>query len=66
MVDNPGRMTYNPMYEPIDKNVFNFSGLDSEKWKVLYPGAQEIMPRRINDILGKSVVIKADVDDKYA
>ena len=30
---NPGRMTYDPMYEPSDENVFEVVGRYLYKWK---------------------------------
>ena len=37
---NAGRVVYNPMYEPTDENVFEFSGRDLYEWKYFYPNAQ--------------------------
>ena len=37
---NPGRMTYDPMYEPTDENVFEVVGRDFDKCKDFYPDAQ--------------------------
>ena len=63
---NPGRMAYNPMYEPTDKNVFEVFGRDLDKWEIFYPNSQEIMPRHIPEELGKYVVIKSYVDANHA
>ena len=35
----PGRMTYNPMYEPTYENVFGVVGICLDKWKYFYPDA---------------------------
>ena len=43
----PGRMAYDPMYEPTDYNVFDVVGRYSYEWKIFYPDAQEIIPRHI-------------------
>ena len=37
---NPGRMSYDPMYEPTDENVFVVVGRDAEKWIYFYPDDQ--------------------------
>ena len=55
---NPGRMTYNPMYEPTDNNGFEVAGRYLYEWKYFYPDAQEMMPRHMPEALGKYVVIK--------
>ena len=38
--NNPGSMTCNPMYETIDKNVFEVVGRYLDEWRELYPYAQ--------------------------
>ena len=40
---NPGRMAYEPMYEPTDENVFEVVGRYIYEWKVLYLDYQEMM-----------------------
>ena len=62
---NPGRMAYDPMYEPTDENVFEAVGRDLYECKYLYTDAQEIMPRHMPDALGKSFVIKAYMDANH-
>ena len=37
-------MAYDPMYEPIDENVFEFVGRHLYEWKYFYPDAQIMMP----------------------
>ena len=37
---NPGRITYDPMYEATDENVFEVVGRDLDEWKDIYPNAQ--------------------------
>ena len=66
LVKNPGRMAYDPMYEPTDYNVFEVVGRDLDVWKDLYPDAQEIRPRHIPEALGKYFFIKAYVDGNHA
>ena len=38
---NPGKITYDPMYELKDKNLFYVVGKDLDEWKEFYPNAQE-------------------------
>ena len=64
--DNPGRMTYNLMYEPIDQNVFGVAVIYLYKWKDLYPDAQEMIPINILEALGKYFVIRYYVDANHA
>ena len=33
----PGRMEYDPMYEPTDKNLFEVVGIYLYEWEYLYP-----------------------------
>ena len=37
---NPGRMAYDPMYEPTDYNVFEVVRRNFDVWKDLYPDDQ--------------------------
>ena len=37
---NPGRMTYDSMYEPTYDNLFDIIGRYLDKWKDFYPDAQ--------------------------
>ena len=37
--NNPGRMAYDPMYEPKDKNIFEVVGRDLDQWKDFFPDA---------------------------
>ena len=62
---NPGRMTYDPIYDSTYYNVFEFVTRDLDEWKYLYPDAQEIRPRHMLEALGKYVLIKAYVDDNH-
>ena len=66
LVKNPGRMSYYPMYEPIDENVFGFLGRYLDEWKYLYPDARENIPRHMTEALGKYVVIKASVGANHS
>ena len=66
LVKNPGRMAYDPMYEPTDENVFEFVGRYLYEWRYFYPNAQEIMPRHMPEALGKYVVIKTYLDANHA
>ena len=59
-------MTYDPMYEPTDANVFGVVGRYLDEWKDLYSDAQEMIPRHMPEALGKYVAIKAYVDDNHA
>ena len=63
---NPGKMAYDPMYEPTDENLFEVVGRDLYEWKYLYHDAQEIRLRHILEAIGKCVVIKAYVDYNHA
>ena len=62
---NPGRMEYDPMYEPTYDNASMVVGRDLDEWKYFYPDAQEMMPRHMPEALGKYVVIKAYVDANH-
>ena len=62
---NPGRMTYDPMYEPTDDNVFEVFGRDLDEWKNFYPDDQEIMPKHMPEAVGKYIAIKSYVDDNH-
>ena len=59
-------MAYNPMYEPTDDNLFEVVGRYLYEWKYFYPDAQEIIPRNMQEALGKYVVINAYVYDNHA
>ena len=63
---HPGRMEYDPMYEPTDENAFEVIGRDLDEWKDFYPNAQEMMTRHTPEALGNYVVIKAYVDANHA
>ena len=56
---NPGRMEYNPMYEPTDENVFYVVGRYLYECKYFCPDAHEIMsmPIHMTEEIGKYVVI---------
>ena len=66
MVKNPGRITYEPIYEPKDDNCFEVYGIDLDEWKYFYPDAQEMTPKNIIKSLDKYVLIKAYVDANHA
>ena len=36
-----------------DENISEVLGIDLDEWKYFYPNAQEMMPRRIPEALGK-------------
>ena len=38
----PGRMAYDPVHEPPDKNIFEVIGRDLDEWKYFDPDTQEI------------------------
>ena len=59
-------MTYDPMYEPTDANVFGVVGRYLDEFRYFYPNAQEIIPRNLLEALGNYVVIKAYVDENHA
>ena len=40
LVKNPGRMAYDPMYEPTYENAFDVVGRYLYEWKYFYPNAQ--------------------------
>ena len=40
LVKNPGRITYDPMYAPIDENLFEVVGRYLYQWKDFYPDSQ--------------------------
>ena len=40
MGKKPGRMAYEPIYEPADDNVFMVVVRYLDKWKYFYPDAQ--------------------------
>ena len=65
LVKNPGRMAYDPMYEPTDDNVFEVVGGYLDEWKDFYPNDQEMMARNMPEVLGKYVVIKAYVNANH-
>ena len=62
----PGRMAYEPMYEPTDVNVSEVVGRNLDDWKYFYANSQEMIPRHMPETLGKYVVIKAHVDANHA
>ena len=62
---NPGRMAYDPMYEPTDENVFKVLGRSLDEWKDFYPDDQEMTTRHMPEEIGKYVLIKAYVDAKH-
>ena len=35
--NNPGRIAYDPMYEPTDENLFEVIGIYLDEWKDFYP-----------------------------
>ena len=37
---NPGRIVYDPMYEPTDDNIFEVVGIYLDEWEYFYPNAQ--------------------------
>ena len=45
---NPGRMAYDPMYEPTDENVFKVLGRSLDEWKDFLPDAQEMITSHKN------------------
>ena len=55
---NPGRMAYDPMYEPTDDNVFEVVGRDLDEWKYLYPDSQQLMSIHMPEALDKYVLVK--------
>ena len=63
---NPGRMAYNPIHEPTNKNSFEVVGKYLDEWKDFYPESQEMIPSNIPELLGKYVVIKYYVDANHA
>ena len=63
---NPGRMAFDPIYEPTDDNLFEVFGRDLDDWKYLYPDSHEIMARHMPEVLGKYVMIKSHVDANHA
>ena len=66
MSKNPGRVTYNPMYEMTEKNMFGVAGRVLYKWNFLYPGAQLMTPCYIPEYLVKSVLFKDYVGVNHA
>ena len=62
MGKNPGRVVYDPMYEPTGENVFEVVGRYLDEWKYSYPDAHQMIPRHMTELLGKYAVIKAYVD----
>ena len=38
--NNPGRMVYDPMYEPTDEHVFEVVARYLDEWKDFYPDDQ--------------------------
>ena len=66
MSKNPGSMTYDMMYNPTYKSMFEVAGRDLDKWIYLYHDYQELLPRNMPEDLGKSVLIKSYVDDNHA
>ena len=63
---NLERMSYDPIYEPTDDNLFEVVGRDLDEWKYFHPDAQEIMPRHMLEEIGKYFVIKAYVDANHS
>ena len=63
---NPGMMTYNPMYEVADENLFEVVGIYLGEWKDFYPDAQKMKPRNMPEALGKYGAIKSYVDANHA
>ena len=37
LVNNPGRIAYDPMYEPIEENIFEAVEIYLDEWNYLYP-----------------------------
>ena len=64
--NNTGGMTYKPIYEPTDYNVFEVVGRYLDEWKDFYRDYQEIMPSHMPEALGKYSVIKSYVDANHA
>ena len=62
---NPGRMAYDPMYEPKYQNLFELAGIDLDEWKYLYPESKQMMPRNMPEALVKYVAINNYVDANY-
>ena len=58
----PGRMCYDGNYYPVNEEYFKDSVVDTDTWKDFYPDAQEALPGKYLEPLGKPVYVKAYVD----